>query len=182
MNAPALPISRKAYIRFTDRINRVYGPDTSEANAMITVLDRYLAGDLSAGDTLPATSRTAFAFLRQEIDLAIERSMRARERARQRRAEREAATQPALIPASLPAESHQPEVSPTLPATEVPATDVTAETPLRLEVVYETVPTYEILNAMPRQQPPTLSRKDRRALERRGSKKRNKPLGSKPSR
>ncbi len=84
MNAPVLPISRKAYIRFTDRINRVYGPDTSEANAMITVLDRYLAGDHSAGDTLPATSRTAFAFLRQEIDLAIERSMRARERARQR--------------------------------------------------------------------------------------------------
>ena len=178
MNAPVLPISRKAYIRFTDRINRVYGPDTSEANAMITVLDRYLAGDLSAGDTLPATSRTAFAFLRQEIDLAIERSMRARERARQRRAEREAATQPTLSPA----ESPQPEVSTTLPATDAPATDVTAETPLRLEVVYETVPTYEILNAMPRQQPPTLSRKDRRALERRGSKKRNKPLGSKPSR
>lgn len=144
---------------------------------MITVLDRYLAGDHSAGDTLPATSRTAFAFLRQEIDVAIQRSMRARERARQRRAEREAATQPALSPA----ESPQPEVSPTPPATEVPATDVTAETPLRLEVVYETVPTYEILNAMPRQQPPTLSRKDRRALERRGSKKRNKPLGSKPS-
>ena len=178
MNAPVLPISRKAYIRFTDRINRVYGPDTSEANAMITVLDRYLAGDHSAGDTLPATSRTAFAFLRQEIDLAIERSMRARERARQRRAEREAATQPALSPA----ESPQPEVSTTLPATDAPATDVTAETPLRLEVVYETVPTYEILNAMPRQQPPTLSRKDRRALERRSSKKRNKPLGSKPSR
>lgn len=178
MNAPALPISRKAYIRFTDRINRVYGPDTSEANAMITVLDRYLAGDHSAGDTLPATSRTAFAFLRQEIDLAIERSMRARERARQRRAEREAATQPTLSPA----ESPQPEVSTTLPATDAPATDVTAETPLRLEVVYETVPTYEILNAMPRQQPPTLSRKDRRALERRSSKKRNKPLGSKPSR
>lgn len=178
MNAPVLPISRKAYIRFTDRINRVYGPDTSEANAMITVLDRYLAGDLSAGDTLPATSRTAFAFLRQEIDLAIERSMRARERARQRRAEREAATQPTLSPA----ESPQPEVSTTLPATDAPATDVTAETPLRLEVVYETVPTYEILNAMPRQQPPTLSRKDRRALERRSSKKRNKPLGSKPSR
>ncbi|MCI9171920.1 hypothetical protein [uncultured Duncaniella sp.] len=178
MNAPVLPISRKAYIRFTDRINRVYGPDTSEANAMITVLDRYLAGDHSAGDTLPATSRTAFAFLRQEIDLAIERSMRARERARQRRAEREAATQPTLSPA----ESPQPEVSTTLPATDAPATDVTAETPLRLEVVYETVPTYEILNAMPRQQPPTLSRKDRRALERRSSKKRNKPLGSKPSR
>ena len=178
MNAPVLPISRKAYIRFTDRINRVYGPDTSEANAMITVLDRYLAGDHSAGDTLPATSRTAFAFLRQEIDLAIERSMRARERARQRRAEREAATQPTLSPA----ESPQPEVSTTLPATDAPATDVTAETSLRLEVVYETVPTYEILNAMPRQQPPTLSRKDRRALERRSSKKRNKPLGSKPSR
>lgn len=176
-SASSLPISRKAYLRFTDRINRVYGPDTSGATAMLTALDRYLSGDHSADDTLPLSAKTAFTFLRQEIDMAIERSRKARERARIRRATPETATLPA------PAENVQAVTTPTLPETASGTNDIPSGKPPHWELVYETAPTYEVLKAMTQQQPlTTMSRKDRRALERKNGKKRNKPLCPKPSR
>lgn len=187
-SASALPISRKAYLRFTDRINRVYGTGSANATRMLTVLDRYLAGDYLAGETLPVSERTAFAFLRHEIDMAISRSCKARERARLRHAGAETATptEPALPEETLP-EPVTSTTEPDTPTLGAPANDTLANnTPVpgtpRVELFYETVPTYEILNLMPRQKPLSLSRKDRRALQRQSSKKRNKPLGSKPSR
>lgn len=87
-NAPAssLPVSKKAYNGFTDRIRQVYVSDASRSALMIDVLDRYLDGDKVAPDTLDEHMRMAFEFLRHDVDLAIERSRRARERARARRA------------------------------------------------------------------------------------------------
>lgn len=182
-SASALPISRKAYLRFTDRINRVYGSGSANATRMLTVLDRYLAGDYLAGETLPVSERTAFAFLRHEIDMAISRSCKARERARLRRAGAETATptEPALSEETQP-EPATSTTEPDTPTLGAPANDNPAPGTPRVELFYETVPTYEILNLMPRQKPLSLSRKDRRALQRQSSKKRNKPLGSKPSR
>lgn len=84
-----LSISRNAYKRFVDRILKVYLPDVESADVMISALDAYLSGGLDAVSITDASMRTAFAFLRQEIDVAIERSRRARERARIRKNTRE---------------------------------------------------------------------------------------------
>ncbi len=86
-----LSISRNAYKRFVDRILKVYLPDVESADVMISALDAYLSGGLDAVSITDASMRTAFAFLRQEIDVAIERSRRARERARIRKNTREEA-------------------------------------------------------------------------------------------
>lgn len=80
-----LSISRNAYKRFVDRILKVYLPDAESADVMISALDAYLSGGLDAVSITDASMLTAFAFLRQEIDVAIERSRRARERARIRK-------------------------------------------------------------------------------------------------
>ena len=80
-----LPISAKAYARFVTRIETALADSPTCITAMRNALDRYLAGDTSVADTLPTHLRTAFLFLRHEIDTAIERSRRARERARMRR-------------------------------------------------------------------------------------------------
>lgn len=86
-----LSISRHAYKRFVDRILKVYLPDAESVDVMISALDAYLSGGLDAVSITDASMRTAFAFLRQEIDVAIERSSRARERARIRKNTREEA-------------------------------------------------------------------------------------------
>lgn len=86
-----LPISKKAYVGFTERIRQVFAMDTAKAGIMIGVLDRYLDGDIDAPDTLDDSMRMAFEFLRHDVDLAIERSRRARERARLRREAKAAA-------------------------------------------------------------------------------------------
>ncbi len=80
-----LPISAKAYARFITRIETALADSPTCITAMRNALDRYLAGETSVADTLPTHLRTAFLFLRHEIDTAIERSRRARERARMRR-------------------------------------------------------------------------------------------------
>ena len=80
-----LPISAKAYARFITRIETTLADSPTCITAMRNALDRYLAGETSVADTLPTHLRTAFLFLRHEIDTAIERSRRARERARMRR-------------------------------------------------------------------------------------------------
>lgn len=124
-SASALPISRKAYLRFTDRINRVYGTGSDNATRMLAVLDRYLAGDYLAGETLPASERTAFAFLRHEIDMAISRSCKARERARLRRAEAETAAPTAPV--------HTEDTLPEpIPSTTEPDTTVLDDPPMTL--------------------------------------------------
>lgn len=84
-----LSISRNAYKRFVDRILKVFLPDSESADVMITALDAYLSVGLDAVSIADASMRTAFAFLRQDIDVAIERSRRARERARIRKNTRE---------------------------------------------------------------------------------------------
>ena len=81
----SLPVSKKAYTGFVDRIRQVYAFDISRSDAMIDVLDRYLGGDSNAADSLDESMRMAFEFLRHEVDLAVTRSRRARDRARLRR-------------------------------------------------------------------------------------------------
>lgn len=76
-----LPISKKAYFGFIDRINAIFSSDAAAASLMRGALDRYLSGDSDAGESLPAPLRFAFAFLCQNVDCAIRRSECARSRA-----------------------------------------------------------------------------------------------------
>lgn len=80
------PISAKAYNRFVDRIHSLLGL-TDDAAAMVGALDAYLDGtpvERLGLESRPALS-LAFAFLRQEVDIAMARSRKARERAALRR-------------------------------------------------------------------------------------------------
>ena len=81
-----LPISKNAYTRFTARIIEVLKSDQKAISIMCAALDRYLSGDTDAADSLPPTLRMAFCFLQHDIDIAIQRSTRARMRARLRKA------------------------------------------------------------------------------------------------
>lgn len=81
-----LPISKNAYTRFTARIIEVLKSDQKAISTMCAALDRYLSGDTDAADSLPPTLRMAFCFLQHDIDIAIQRSTRARMRARLRKA------------------------------------------------------------------------------------------------
>lgn len=85
MSTNTLPISRKALNGFLQRIRHVYTLDPEKTSAMEHALHLYLDNDNSYRLAIPDTDRTAFEFLRHEIDTAIERSRRARERARLRR-------------------------------------------------------------------------------------------------
>ncbi|MCM1052182.1 MAG: hypothetical protein NC349_09485 [Paenibacillus sp.] len=85
MNTNTLPISRKAYTGFIQRIRQVYSFDPDKTTAMENALRLYLNNDNSYQLSIPETDRHAFEFLRHDIDTAIERSRRARERARQRK-------------------------------------------------------------------------------------------------
>lgn len=103
---PSLPISRKAYRRFIDRIHKVYSAELPVARLMVSVLDVYLLGDRHlAGAMLEGSDhKHAFSFLCQDVDMAIERSRRARQQALARRLARQQAE--AIVPtASTPAPS-----------------------------------------------------------------------------
>jgi hypothetical protein len=118
---PSLPISRKAYRRFIDRIHEVYSAELPVARLMVSVLDVYLLGDRHlAGAMLEGSDhKHAFSFLCQDVDMAIERSRRARQQALARRLARqqaEAITPTASTPAPSPACS-----LPIQPAVESPA-------------------------------------------------------------
>ncbi|MCM1378466.1 MAG: hypothetical protein NC186_08495 [Prevotella sp.] len=106
---PSLPISRKAYRRFIDRINEVYSAELPVARLMVSVLDVYLLGDRRlAGSMLEGSDhKHAFSFLCQDVDMAIERSRRARQQALARRLARQQAE--AIVPAITPA------ITPTTP-------------------------------------------------------------------
>lgn len=79
-----LPISRKAYKGFVDRIKSLLG-ESDGAASLIAALDLYLGDDSRYAEGLDASLRLAFEFLRQEVDKAVERSRKARERAAQRK-------------------------------------------------------------------------------------------------
>lgn len=76
-----LPISRNAYKRFINRIISVFADDPSGMSEMITAFDSYLTDPASPINFINPSMRAAFSFLRQDIDVAIERSRRARQRA-----------------------------------------------------------------------------------------------------
>lgn len=80
----AMLISKRAYEGFMFRIYEVFASNLALASVMISVLESYLMGDASAADSLTPELRPAWAFLKQDVDLAMERSRRARLRARQR--------------------------------------------------------------------------------------------------
>lgn len=104
-----IPISRKAYIRFVERIRSVYADDPAKASHVERSLELYLCRDTDYTLFLadPA-DRRGFEFLRQEVDIAIERSAKARERARLRK-ERNAST-PVSVSSDEPVPS-APEAS-----------------------------------------------------------------------
>ena len=81
-----LPISRNAYKRFINRIISVFADDPSGMSEMIAAFDSYLADPASPINFINPSMRVAFSFLRQDIDVAIERSHRARQRALARKA------------------------------------------------------------------------------------------------
>lgn len=113
---PSLPISRKAYRRFIDRIHEVYSAELPVARLMVSVLDVYLLGDRHlAGAMLEGSDhKHAFSFLCQDVDMAIERSRRARQQALARRLARQQAE--AIVPtASTPA------ITPSTSAPSVPS-------------------------------------------------------------
>lgn len=110
---PSLPISRKAYRRFIDRINEVYSAELPVARLMVSVLDVYLLGDRRlAGSMLEGSDhKHAFSFLCQDVDMAIERSRRARQQALARRLARQQA-EAIIPPVSAPAiPSDAPSIS-----------------------------------------------------------------------
>lgn len=79
-----LPISRKAYNGFVARIRHILG-DTPRAEALLYALDMYLHGSDEGVARLDEASAMSFAFLRQDVDAAVERSRKARERAAKRK-------------------------------------------------------------------------------------------------
>lgn len=80
-----LPVSRKAYHSFIDRINAIVRK-SQQRRMMLDALDRYLRGDSSDYNSdLDTTSAMAFEFLRVDIDAAIRRSAAARSRASMRK-------------------------------------------------------------------------------------------------
>lgn len=76
-----LPVSRKAYSTFVERISYVMITEHQKM-VMKDTLDHYLAGDYRYADELDDDMRMAFEMLRFEVDKAIERSARARGRRR----------------------------------------------------------------------------------------------------
>jgi len=92
-----MPISANAYRRFIDRIHSLLGMG-DEAVVMVSALDGYLRGTAVGElglDSHPALV-LAFDFLRQEVDIAMERSRKARECAGRRRRASSAHTDAAM--------------------------------------------------------------------------------------
>ena len=84
-----LPVSKKAYNRFRERILRVNDLFGLDSNYMLWLFEEYMEGrthDISEGGL---ACDLAFEMLRVEIDAAIARSARARRNARLRRERKE---------------------------------------------------------------------------------------------
>lgn len=126
--ASTSPISRKAMAGFISRIdNALDAPALREA--MKQALNLYLDGEAgSARASLPSELSTAFEFLRQEVDKAIERSRNARMRARMRREAKEASVNiPSQVPTDKQQPLHEPEKNPNEPTENIPETSIPAE-------------------------------------------------------
>lgn len=109
-----LPISRNAYKRFINRIISVFADDPSGMSEMIAAFDSYLADPASPINFINPSMRAAFSFLRQDIDVAIERSSRARQRALARKS-----TATTTLNATTTSNATTPEGT-TTPAIEAP--------------------------------------------------------------
>jgi len=120
-----LPISKKAYFGFIDRINAIFNSDQAAATLMRDALDLYLSGDSDAGESLPAPLHFAFAFLCQDVDCAIRRSACARSRAITRKNKSMTA-----IPSTLEAAEASPKQTPVNHAEETPHTTSVYQRPL----------------------------------------------------
>lgn len=128
-----LPISRNAYKRFINRIISVFADDPTGMSEMIAAFDSYLADPTSPINFINPSMRAAFSFLRQDIDVAIERSRRARQRALVRKASatttlNATTTSNATTPEGTT--SHIPSTTPeptTTPAIEAPASTTQKE-------------------------------------------------------
>lgn len=98
-------------------------------DSMKQALNLYLDGEAgSARASLPSELSTAFEFLRQEVDKAIERSRNARMRARMRREAKEASANiPAQVPTDKQQPLHEPEKNSTEPTENIPETSIPAE-------------------------------------------------------
>lgn len=132
---PSLPISRKAYRRFIDRIHQVYSAELPVARLMVSVLDVYLLGDRHlAGAMLEGSDhKHAFSFLCQDVDMAIERSRRARQQALARRLARQqtlfcqqapaipTTTSPTSIPLTSATPTASTSIISTIPSTSAPS-------------------------------------------------------------
>ena len=74
------PVSHKAYARFVERISLVVS-DKTKRESLLAALDSYLDGDRDTYDSnLTPDCAMVFGMLRFEIDLAIDRSAKARTR------------------------------------------------------------------------------------------------------
>jgi hypothetical protein len=126
--ASTSPISRKAMAGFISRIDNALDAPALR-DSMKQALNLYLDGEAgSARASLPSELSTAFEFLRQEVDKAIERSRNARMRARMRREAKEtSANIPAQVPTDKQQPLHEPEKSPNEPTENVPETSTPAE-------------------------------------------------------
>lgn len=172
MKKHQLPISAKAYARFIARIESALSTSPAGISAMRHAFDLYLSGDTSAAEALPADLKTAFRFLRHEIDIAIERSRRARERARIRRA------QSSLLPSDTtplndsPCDTHAGRLTRQNRA-QSSASPVTTTASLSDNINSESCDETAVSNIKP-------SRKQRRAelriINRQSTKRRNKRL------
>lgn len=136
-----LPISRKAYKGFIERINSAIG-EADRAILLVNALDSYLRGEDDYVCGLDDGLRLAFIFLRQDIDMAMARSAKARERAARRKA---------IAESNSETESAQ---------TELPVHDV--------KVYYDETRQEQI---KPERFVPPLSRRERRALDRKRKKR-----------
>lgn len=131
-----LPISRNAYKRFINRIISVFADDPAGMSEMIAAFDSYLADPASPIQFIDPSMRAAFSFLRQDIDVAIERSSRARQRALARKATATPSTPTTPegttthIPSTAPEDTYSPSTTPettTTPAIEAAATSTRKE-------------------------------------------------------
>lgn len=115
-----LPISRNAYKRFINRIISVFADDPTGMSEMIAAFDSYLADPASPIQFINPSMRAAFSFLRQDIDVAIERSRRARQRALARKSTATPSTPTATtpggttthIPSTTPEDTYSPSHAP----------------------------------------------------------------------
>lgn len=109
---PDLPVSRNAFNKFVARIYDVYASNIDLARLMVLVLEAYLLGDMVMAMALLDRhgDRNVFKFLCQEVDVAIERSRRAKALARIRMYSSIPEYVPNRVPEGMEIKTRGPEV------------------------------------------------------------------------